>query len=131
MTQIFIFGASITYGVGAEDAGWADLIKKTVHKRMYSPEGRGEKYEVYNFGNPGATIDFVSRTFKYQLENYQKEGKKILILSIGMNNAKAKGTPENYVSSVEEYKYQMVELLNSLKETIDHIICVGLSPVDE
>jgi acyl-CoA thioesterase-1 len=131
MTQIFIFGASIVHGVGAEDAGWADLIKRKIHNKMYSENGTGEKYEVYNFGNPGATIGFVLKTFQYQIQNYHKEGKKIVILSVGMNNAKAKETPDNYVSTIDEYKAQMSDLLQKIKSDVDQVICVGLTPVDE
>ena len=131
MTQIFIFGASIVHGVGAEEAGWADLIKRKIHNRMYSENGTGEKYEVYNLGNPGATIGFVLKTFNQQIENYQKDGKKVVILSVGMNNAKATGTSDNYVSTVDEYKYQMNELIQKIKSDADHVICVGLTPVDE
>lgn len=131
MTQIFIFGASIVHGVGAEEAGWADLIKRKIHSTMYSENGTGEKYEVYNFGNPGATIGFVLKTFEQQIKNYQKDGKKVVIISVGMNNAKATGTPDNYASTVNEYKDQMQELLQKIKSDVDHVICVGLTPVDE
>ncbi|MEK7570789.1 MAG: SGNH/GDSL hydrolase family protein [Patescibacteria group bacterium] len=131
MTQIFIFGASIVYGVGAEEAGWADLIKRNIHNRMYSKNGTGEKFEVYNFGNPDAKIEFILKTFEEQIENYGKDGKKIVVLSIGMNNAKAVGNPDNYVTKIDEYKNQLKKLFQQMKLKVDHVLCVGLTSVDE
>lgn len=55
MIQIFILGSSTVYGVGAEHAGWADLIKQALHKKMYSENGSGEKYEIYNLGKSSGT----------------------------------------------------------------------------
>lgn len=131
MTQLFIFGASITYGVGAEESGWADLIKRKLHDKMYRKHGIGEKYEVYNFAKPEATIEFVLKTFDEQKEHYQKSGKKIVILSVGMNNSKAEGSPENYISDVTEYKQKVEELLKKVIMQVDHVLFVGFTPVDE
>lgn len=131
MTQLFIFGASITYGVGAKESGWADLIKRKLHEIMYSTPSAGEKYEVYNFAKPEATIEFVLNTVDHLISHYNKIGKKIVILSVGMNNSKAEGTPENYVSDVTEYKQKVEELLKKITTQVDHVICVGFTPVDE
>lgn len=131
MTQVFIFGASIVHGVGAEESGWADLIKKKLHQKIYSEHGVDEKYEVYNFGKSGATIEFVQNEFDQQITYYKKNAKTIAILSVGMNNSKAEGTSENYVSTVIEYKDNMEELLQKMKSQVDHILCVSFTPVDE
>jgi len=39
MKQIFIFGASIVYGVGGKQGGWADLLKKEFHSQIYFQQG--------------------------------------------------------------------------------------------
>lgn len=131
MIQIFIIGASSVYGVGGESGGWADLIKKSLHHRMYGKNGIGEKYEVYNFGLSGAKIDFVQKTFPIQLQQYGRGGKTIVIISLGGNNAKAENSPENYVSTVKEFTAQMSELLNLLKSLKTHTIVVGGGYYDE
>lgn len=128
MAQIFIFGASTTYGVGAEDAGWADLIKRNLHQTMYAKGGVGE---IYNFAKPGATADFVTKTFKHHIEQYSKNRKKIAILSVGMNNSRADGSSDNYISSVGDFKIEMEELLRQMKEKVHHVLCVGYTSVDE
>jgi len=131
ITQIFILGSSSVYGVGAENGGWADLIKQSLHQKMYGENGVGEKYEVYNLGKSGAKIEFATKLFPTLIQEYGRAGKIITIVSIGSNNAKAENTPTNYVSSLEEYETQMAEMLDLLKEKSDVVIVVGGGYVDE
>jgi lysophospholipase L1-like esterase len=132
MTQIFILGSSMVYGVGGPNGGWADLLKQDLHQRMYGENGVGEKYEIYNFGKSGATIDFVKDTFKSQLEFYDRGQKTIILVSVGGNNTKAEETPDNFVSTPAEYEREMRELLGLLKQNCDGLILVGSNrSVDE
>ena len=131
MIQVFLLGSSSVYGVGAESGGWADLIKEALHGKMYGKNGVGEKYEVYNFGKSGATIDFVLKNFPKQLESYGRNGKIITIVSVGGNNAKAEDEPENFVSTIDEYELQMSELMGLLKDKSDVVIAVGGGYYDE
>lgn len=116
MTQIFVFGASIAYGVGGETGGWADLTKQKLHTRIYSRLGTGEKCELYNFAKPGEPISFVLDTFKYQLEKYKRSGKVIVLISTGGNNSKAENEPDNFISTPEQYHDEMFQLLTELKK---------------
>jgi lysophospholipase L1-like esterase len=131
MIQIFIIGASMVYGVGGENGGWADLLKQAFHKKMYSPEGVGEKYEVFNFGKAGATADFVQKTFPQQIKDYGRNGKTITIVSVGGNNARAEDRPDNFVSTIEKYSKEMSQLLDMLKQNSTHVIAVGGGYYDE
>lgn len=131
MIQVFIVGSSSVYGVGAKDGGWADLVKQSLHKKMYREGGTGEKYEIYNLGKSGATIDFVKKTFPQQLEQYGRDGKIITIVSVGGNNTKAENEPDNFISTLEEYSEQMVELLDLLKSKSNQVIAVGGGYYDE
>jgi lysophospholipase L1-like esterase len=131
MKQVFIFGASTAYGVGAETAGWADLLKQSIHAKMYGSEGVGEKYEVYNFGYPGAAIEFVLVSAIEQLKFYRRSGKVIAVVQVGGNNVKAQEEPDNYVSSLEEYEGLMSQLIEKLKENVDELIMLDIPPVDE
>lgn len=130
MIQIFILGSSSAYGVGAE-SGWADLIKQRIHSKMYGVDGVGEKYEVFNFGKSGATIDFVTNTFPIQLKNFGRGGKIIAVVSVGGNNAKAIEKPTNYVSTLEEYQSQMDSLMDLLQSKCDVVVAVGSGYYDE
>ncbi|MEI7578500.1 MAG: GDSL-type esterase/lipase family protein [bacterium] len=131
ITQIFIVGSSNVYGVGAEQAGWADLLKQKLHKKMYSENGLGEKFEIYNLGKSGATIDFVKNEYPKQLHQYYRGGDLITIVSVGGNNSKAIGRPDNFVSTLEKYETEMIELLDQLKKLSTHVIVVGSGYFDE
>lgn len=132
MIQFYAFGSSFEYGVGGEDGGWADILKRRLHKRMYGPDGVGEKYELYNFAQPGATIDFVRETAPEQVARYRRENDRaIALVSVGGNNVKAVDRLDNFVSTPEEYRDEMSGLLSELKSVADRVIFVGSGPVDE
>ena len=131
MAQIFIFGASSAYGVGGEEGGIGDLLKKKIHSQMYHPNGTGEKHELYNFATSGATVEFVLESFEYQIDKYAKDTKLIAIVSVGMNNSKAINKQNNFISSTFQYKTAMEKLLIGLKQKVDSIICYGYTLVDE
>jgi len=131
MKQIFTIGASSVYGVGGEDGGWADMLKRHLHQTMYGERGTGETCELFNFSKSGCTTDFVQRTFPEQLKEYGRSGEVTVILSVGGNDSKATGTPENYVTTPEEYGVRMRELLTWLKANVTKVIVVGNAWVDE
>lgn len=131
MIQVFTLGSSSVYGVGGEVGGWGDLIKLALHKKMYMKGGVGEKYEVFNFAKSGATADFIKRTFPEQLKQYGRNGKIVTIIYIGGNNAKAENTPNNFVSTIEEFSEEISGLLDYLKEKSQHVIVVGSGYYDE
>jgi lysophospholipase L1-like esterase len=91
----------------------------------------GEKYEVFNFAKSGATAKFVIETFPSQLEQYGRGGKIISIVYVGGNNAKAEGTSDNFVSTIEEFNEEMTDLLELLKKKSSHFIAVGSGYYDE
>jgi len=131
MKQIFIVGASSPYGVGAESTGWGDLVKQYMHSQMYRQDGVGEKCEVYNFTKPGATIDFVVNTLPSQLKDFGRDAEITIIASVGGNNSKAENTPDNFVSTEDEYRAEMESLLEQLTESSDNLIIVSNTYVDE
>ena len=124
ITQVFIIGSSHAYGVGASEAGWADLVKRYLHERMYSEGGIGEQYEIFNFAKSGETIAFVKNLASELLEQYSRGQKTIIIVSAGGNNTKAVDTPDNYVSTLTEYEKAMRDLLTLLKESSQSLILV-------
>ena len=131
MIQIFIIGSSSVYGVGGENGGWADMVKRAFHKKMFSRGGVGEKYEVFNFGKSGATIDFAEKIFSNMLELYGRGGKLITVVCVGGNNAKAEDRPDNFVSTLEEYTEEMSDFFDTLKKRSATVIAVGGGYYDE
>lgn len=125
-------GASTVYGVGGPNGGWADMLKLALHKQMYNETSSNEAHEVFIFAKSGVTTDFILKGCEQRIEDYKRDGHKtIVILSIGLNNAKAVGKPDNYVSTPEDYAAQIKQLLELLAKKADAVICVGFTPVDE
>jgi len=131
MIQLFFLGSSSVYGVGSERGGWADLVKLALHKKMYAQGGVGQKYEIYNLGKSGATIDYVLNEFPNQLKQFGRGQQVITIVNVGGNNSKAENDPDNFVSTPEEFTAEVSHLLDSLKKQSTHVIAVGSGYLDE
>lgn len=131
MKQYFLLGASSVYGVGGANGGWGELLKQYLHTKMYGQNGEGEKYEVFNFAKSGATSQFVIDTFPEQVKNYGRDGEIVAIVSVGGNDARATGTPENYVSTVEEYIEHMTALIKLLRAHTTKLLLANNGYIDE
>lgn len=46
-------------------------------------------------------------------------------------NTKAEGTPDNFVSTIEEFSEEIAKLLNFLGDRCDHVVVVGSGYYDE
>ncbi len=131
MTQFFALGSSSVYGVGSANGGWADLIKYKLHQKMYQENGVGEKYELYNLSKPGATIEFIKELCISTIPMYTRNGQTIALLNVGGNDAKAEGTPTNYLSTPKEFKQKLVSLIPLLKKHFSYIFFVAYGYYDE
>lgn len=131
MKQIFILGASGVYGVGAEHDGWGDLVKSYVHSKIYAPDGPGETCEVFNFAKAGSTAEFVTETFPWLCDHYQRGPELITLVSVGGNDAKAQNAPDNYVCTPEAFREKILALCTALKSRSKHVIFVSNAYVDE
>lgn len=130
--QIFCIGASSIYGVGGTKGSWADLLKAEIHALQYGPEGIGQVHEVYNLAVPGRTIADSRQRTEVELKTMTKPGRKVIsIVQFGGNNALAIDSPDNYVSTPEEYRTEMKEMLVLIKSLSNQVICLGSTPCDE
>ena len=57
MRKIYLYGASITYGVYDPVGGWAGRLRR--HVENLNLESMEERYYVFNLGIPGDTTEFV------------------------------------------------------------------------
>lgn len=130
MKQIFLLGASSVYGVGGTNGGWGELLKQYLHEKMYGENGVGEIYEIYNFAKSGATTQFVLDTFPEQIRQYWRGGDAYIVVGVGGNNSKATGTPDNFVSTADQYIMEMSRLFDQLAK-YGKVIFVQNGWVDE
>ncbi|HTE57251.1 MAG TPA: GDSL-type esterase/lipase family protein [Verrucomicrobiae bacterium] len=133
MKNIVIIGASITHGVGGSQ-GWADMVKRAVHQKLYAPEGPGEICEVYELGIPGQTAKDILERFEAEVRlriGGRQANENCIVLSVGANDAKAIGEPENYTTTSGEYAEHIQALLGLAKKYATTVFGLGLTPVDK
>ena len=131
MKQFFILGASSVYGVGAESYGWGDLVKSYIHSKMYSINGVGEKYEVFNFSKSGSTIEFVAETVDWIFDKYARGNEIVTFISVGGNDAKSENAPDNFVCTPENFQEKVTVLIESLQQHSKQIVFISNGFVDE
>ncbi len=130
MAQIFCFGDSITYGVGGVMGSWADILKKSLHQKLVEAN-EDERFNVYNLGVPGDTSTLITKRLKSEIVARRWHDMEfVLIISVGTNDSKAKGTPRQYVTDLSIYSKNFSELLKQAKQFTSQILCVGLTPID-
>ena len=134
MTNIFIFGASIAHGVGGEDGGWADMLKRSLYNDMYGPHTAGRVCDVYELGVPNTAMADLSLRFEAELMArlpvINREQTYVLFMT-GTNDAKAYGGPRDFVNSPEDFARQTQAFITTAKKHAAHVRGIGVLPVDE
>lgn len=65
------------------------------------------------------------------MNQYGRGGKTIVVVNVGGNNAKAEDKPDNFVSTLDGYSFEMEKLLDLLKDKCSTVIAVGSGYYDE
>lgn len=133
MAQVLFFGASVTQGVGDSDGGWVDRIKRDLHSNMYSGvEQVGERGSIFNLGVAGNTVEDLIKRFSDEVTARKwRDRDLVIVISIGLNDSKARDEPKNYLFTTEQYRHNLIELIKIAKQYSDKILFVGLNPVNE
>lgn len=131
MKQIFILGSSSVAGVWSSFGGRSTLLKKKLHNSMFGEKWVGEKFECFNFGLAGATIQQVKDIYLQNYKSYTRDGESIVIINVWGNNCKAEDTPDNFISSPQQFEEEMKDLLTTIKKDGHTVIFVGSGYVDE
>jgi len=132
MAQILCFGASSLYGVGGKEGGWPDYLKRDIHRTQFANAGRGERDEVYNFGKPGVTTEFVIKNLDAFVSLYgRSEAPTILVFNVGGNDSRAYQSPEAYVCTPEEFEAKIQTMLKKAQTYSKHVMILGQNQVNE
>lgn len=125
--RVLVFGDSITQGFWDEDGGWVNILRKKYDLQYM--EGKDEDAPtIFNLGISGNSSDDVVARLVHETEARAKED-VAFIISIGVNDARNKSG--NNFSSPEQYKENLMEILNQSRKYSDKILFVGLTPVVE
>jgi lysophospholipase L1-like esterase len=129
MSAILCFGDSITFGEGY-DGGWCGYLKKWFEN--------SENYnQVYNLGINGQRSSDLLERFdtetKARLRFREQDEVYLTIIAIGTNDSKYSGSisDQNVMFTEEQFKQNILELIQKAKSFKQKILFLGLPPVDE
>ncbi len=132
--RICIFGDSVSFGMmDTSKGGWVDRLKLYLLRFCNSLEGKF--LEVYNLGTPGDSskelLDYIENELDARLgmeEKYKR--KNIIILAIGVNDSYLFRN-ERMNTLPEQFKKNIIKLINISKKFSNKIILIGITPVVE
>lgn len=130
MSQILVFGDSITYGAWDKEGGWVQRLRRFLdEKTLTEPDFY---YLTYNLGISGDTTDDLLKRFEFETKQRMKEKEKmVIIFSIGGNDAIFIDNKNQYQISQERFRKNIKKLINLAKEYASKILFIGLLPADE
>lgn len=123
--DVFIFGDSITYGVGDDEkCGWVNRFRLSLEK------DKQRDYNVFNLGISGDVTEGVKNRFDFEFNTRKdEENDKIIIFAIGVNDTQ--DINGNYRVTLEQFKDNILYLISNARKYVDNIVFIGLSKVDE
>lgn len=129
--NLIIFGSSITWGAWDEEGGWAQRIKSFEDNKA-ALNNYDNYTEVYTLGISGNnTIDILER-FDAEVKARLEEGQKSFILvEVGINDSQYSLKEDKHRVPPEEYKNNLLKLIEKSKKLGAEIMFLGLTPVDE
>ena len=128
MSQILIFGDSITWGAWDTEGGWVQRLRKEIDKGNMK-----WKYyiAVQNLGISGGTSNTILNRFENEAKARLEEGKTIIIFSFGGNDSGWLLSKKSNQVSQEEFRNNIENLIKKAKKITNKVIFTGLCKHDE
>ncbi len=130
MSQILIFGDSITYGAWDKEGGWAQRLRKYIDEKIAIDPNY--YHLVYNLGISGNTSDDLLKRFENECKYIKKEeGREelVIIIAIGENDSQIKNGKVKV--EMKQFEKNLEKLYGLAKKFTDKVFFVGLCPADE
>ena len=130
MTQILIFGDSITYGAWDKEGGWVQRLRKFLDEKTLIDF---DFYcLVYNLGISGDSSEDLLERFEFETGQRLKEDEEtIIIFAIGINDSQFISGEGGHRTPINKFKDNVQKLIKLAQKFSSKIIFVGLTPVDE
>lgn len=129
--NLLIFGSSITWDAWDKEGGWAQRIKTFADKKAAS--SNYDNYTaVYCLGVSGdKTTDLLERFDTEIKARIDEEEKTLILIEIGINDSQFVLAQNQHGVSPEEYRENLLKLIEKSKQYGADLIFVGLTPVDD
>jgi len=130
MTNILVFGDSITYGAWGEEGGWVSRLRKFLDEKNLSDQNFF--CLVYNLGVSGDTTEDLLERFEFETKQRLEENEEtIFIFAIGINDSQFIHSQNDLGYSPDQFKANIQKLINTAQKFSSKIVFAGLTPVDE
>ncbi len=129
MFSLICIGDSMIYGRGeSPSGGWVSRLKKDfendeIHKG------------VYNLGIPGDTSHSLKKRIKNEITpriwKRKENDKYVLLIGIGGNDSRFVIKVGNYQTKMDNFRENIIKVIDEVKYLVSEVIFVGLGPIDE
>lgn len=121
MTNICVFGASVTWGAwDHEIGGWVERLKVDL--------GKEEEVQVFNLGISGANSTHLVDRFYMEAKHRNPD---IIIFGIGANDALYLEQDGKPITNIKAFEKNLETLIEKSKKFTDKIVFLGMYEVDE
>ncbi|MBI4450073.1 hypothetical protein HY634_03375 [Candidatus Uhrbacteria bacterium] len=122
-------GDSITYGFCDPEGGWVQRLRRLVDVRNASDPDAD--YRVYNLGIAGETSDDLLVRFSRELSPRVRNGRCIILLGIGINDARYLRDAARCQTPIERYADNVRQLIAQAQTCTPDVVVLGLTRVIE
>lgn len=131
MSQILVFGDSISFGMWDSKGGWVARIAEICTSKVV--ESKCELYfPVYNLSIPGNTTDDLIARFDPEMtQRLNDEQETYIIFAIGMNDSHYLHDLNKHMIPIEDFEKNLEKLIQMARKFTHKILFVGLTSVDE
>jgi len=128
MTNILVFGDSITYGAWDKEGGWVQRLRRIIDQKNLTDS---DFYcLISNLGIPGDTSEDLLRRFESETKERVKEDEEtVIIFSVGSNDSQFV-YGKNKIQK-QEFQENLQKLIGLAGKFSSKIIFIGLFPVDD
>ncbi len=122
MTNVLIFGDSVTLGAGDKNGGWVQRLKSFAYENLTD-------FDIYNLGVAGDSTEELLKRIEPETAARLGETRTIIIFEIGLNDSQILKTGPRV--SLEQFRENLHRLVEKSKKFTSEIIFLGLTPVED
>jgi lysophospholipase L1-like esterase len=129
ITNIFLFGDSITYGArDTENGGWATQLRVYFDKK--TGQGLEVKYYCYNLGISGETTDGLLSRFKAEATaRIEPEEENVIVFAYGANDSAYLPKEKRFNVTLEKFQSNLEEMVVQAKTFSSKMVFLNITPV--
>ncbi len=131
MSQIFIFGDSITWGAwDLEHSGWVQRLRLEADRHQCAVQGLWQP--IYNLGISGDTSAGLVRRMRGELiARHESTVSSVVVVAIGINDSQRSLDGSRHEISATAYHENLKSIASIAHEFTTQVYFVGLTPIQD